>query len=242
MIRLAKSEDIYGLSKLLIEAFDLEYEINDILDMIEPFKNTFVYEISGEIVSTASAIPFVVGEKKGRYIYAVATDINYRGKGYAGEVLEYIKEYYKDTTDVLLLRPAEESLFDFYRRKGFKEEVYADVREIQFKGEEVPEMIDFDEYVKERSKYNAFSFSEKVMKYYFDNYNYCAFKGKDFLLLCGLSQNCCVFDEVYGNFENADMSFVNVGKMIAVVNGKSVYALASFYDEKFDINFRVPME
>ena len=77
MIRLAKSEDIYELSKLLIETFDID-NIDDIFDMIKPFKNTFVYELNGIIVSTASAIPFKVGERSGRYIYAVDTDFNHR--------------------------------------------------------------------------------------------------------------------------------------------------------------------
>ena len=187
MIRLAKPEDIYELSNLLIDAFDLEDEINDMLDMIGPFENTFVYELNGKIVSTASAIPFVVGNKKGRYIYAVATDINHRGKGYAGEILKNIREYYKDSADVLLLRPAQESLFDFYRKKGFEDEICADVKEVKLNGKDFPEMIEFDEYVKERKKYNDFSFGEKVMRFYFENYGYCAFKGEDYLLLCRVS-------------------------------------------------------
>ena len=238
MIRLAKSEDIYELSKLLIETFD----IDNIDDMINPFKNTFVYELNGIIVSTASAIPFKVGERSGRYIYAVATDFNHRGKGYAREVLEYIKDYYKSSEDVLLLRPAEESLFDFYRKKGFTDEIYAEIKEIQFKGTEKPEKIEFDEYVKERKKYNSFSFTEEVMKYYFNYYGYCAYKGEDYLLLGRILQDNIIFDEAYGDFSNADMSFIKAEKSFAVVNGKSVYALALFYNEKFDINFRIPME
>lgn len=241
MIRLAKSEDIYEVSKILIDSFEID-NIDEILVMIEPFENMFVYELNGKIVSVASAIPFNVRNKKGRYIYAVATDFNHRGKGYAGEVLNYIKEYYRNCADVLLLRPAEESLFDYYRKNGFNDEIYADIKEIQFSGTEMPERIEFTEYVEERKKYNSFSFSEKVMSYYFNYYDYSAFRGKDYFLLCRASQDCCVLDEVYGNFEKADMSVFENKKMLGVVNGRSVYALAYFYNEKFEINFRIPME
>ncbi len=242
MIRFAKSEDIYVLTKLLCEAFNIDDDINDMLSMISPLENTFVYEKDGKIVCTASAIPFTVGDKKGRYIYAVATDVNHRGKGYASMILEYIINYFSDKVDVVMLRPAEKTLFKFYRKNGFNDEICADVKELKLNGDDIPKIIDFEEYAEERKKYNNFSYEKEVMKYYFKAYDYCAFKGEDYLLLCRKWQNCCIIDECYGNFEKINPEISNAHNFKAVIDGDEVYALAHFYGAKFKINFRVPME
>jgi hypothetical protein len=141
-----------------------------------------------------------------------------------------------------MLRPAEKSLFDFYRKNGFNDEVFADVKEITFKGNEKPKKIDFDEYKDIRKKYNNFSYDDKVMKYYFCAYEYSAYKSDDALILCRKEQNYCIIDEVYGNYEKVSPEIFCGLSCKAVVDGKEVYALAHFFGEKFNINFRVPME
>lgn len=242
MIRIAKPEDINMITKLLCEAFDIDDDINDVLSMISPLENTFVYENEGEVISIASAIPFTSGDKKGRYIYAVTTDINHRGKGYAGAMLEHIINYFSGKVDVVMLKPAEKSLFDFYRNNGFDDEICADVKEIVFNGNDVPEKISFEEYKEERKKYTDFAFPENVMEYYFDAYEYCALKGDDYLVLYRKLQNRCVIDEIYGDFYKINPAIFEGLSCEAVLEGKEVYALAHFYGGKFNINFRVPME
>lgn len=79
-----------------------------------------VYE-DGRIVSMASFLParyLCDGVYEDvRYVYAVATLPEYRRKGYAGRILQFAQEYYKQP---LILAPAEESLVRYYEEMGFK--------------------------------------------------------------------------------------------------------------------------
>ena len=62
------------------------------------------------------------GEKqlKAAYLYAVATKMEHRGKGYCKAVMAYAeKELRKRYVDALLLRPASEELADLYAELGF---------------------------------------------------------------------------------------------------------------------------
>ncbi len=81
------------------------------------FQNCFYLEKDGEIVSMCFGLPCRLKDKKALYIFAVATDEKHRNKGYAKELLKEIK----DKTDaVLILRPVNESLIEFYKKSGFK--------------------------------------------------------------------------------------------------------------------------
>ena len=67
------------------------------------------------------------GGRRYAYIFALATDPAYRGRGFAGQLLQ-------NSADLLcrqgfsgaLLVPAEEKLFDFYRRLGYNTVLYND--------------------------------------------------------------------------------------------------------------------
>ena len=102
--------------------------------------------------------------------------------------------------------------------------------------------IDFCEYKEERKKYTDFAYEDNVIEYYFNAYEYSAYKGDSFLALFRKSQNRCIIDEIYGEFENINPEIFGGFKCEAVVEGKQVYALAHFNGEKFNIKFRVPME
>ncbi len=54
------------------------------------------------------------------YIYAAATDKEYRGKGYMAELINRAKIKYPR----LALRPAQDSLYEYYERFGFKTSFY----------------------------------------------------------------------------------------------------------------------
>lgn len=60
---------------------------------------------------------------KGQYLYAVATDKNFRNRGYASRLIEQAK---KQMYDFLWLIPANEKLFDYYAKQGFKIKLYSD--------------------------------------------------------------------------------------------------------------------
>jgi GNAT superfamily N-acetyltransferase len=61
----------------------------------------------------------------GRYLYAAATLPEYRGKGLMAKLIKEAQDYIKDNDiDFIALVPASDSLYDFYGRFGFKEEMY----------------------------------------------------------------------------------------------------------------------
>ena len=82
--------------------------------------NMLVIYQDGRAVSMASFLPaqyLCNGEYlDARYVYAVATLPEYRGRGYAGRILAFAQKKYGVP---LLLAPAEESLVSYYEKRGF---------------------------------------------------------------------------------------------------------------------------
>lgn len=82
--------------------------------------NMLVIHEDGKVVSMAGFLPaeyYSGGEYlPARYVYAVATLPEYRGRGYAASVLAFAREKYDG---LLILSPAEESLCSYYERMGF---------------------------------------------------------------------------------------------------------------------------
>lgn len=81
------------------------------------FKYCRFLEKDGKIVSMCFALPCEIGSKDALYIFAVATAKQFRGKGYATELLNQIKN---EGNSILILRPVNEGLISFYERIGFK--------------------------------------------------------------------------------------------------------------------------
>ena len=81
------------------------------------FKYCHYLEKDGKIVSICFAFPCKIGERSAKYIFGVATEENERNKGYATELLNIIKA---QSDDILVLRPVNDNVVDFYKRLGFK--------------------------------------------------------------------------------------------------------------------------
>ena len=81
------------------------------------FKYCKYLEKEGKIVSMCFAFPCKIGERSARYIYGVATDEAQRNKGYATELLNKLKA---EENDILILRPVNENIAEFYKKMGFK--------------------------------------------------------------------------------------------------------------------------
>lgn len=61
----------------------------------------------------------------GRYLYGVATIEEARGKGLSRKLVKQIREHYTAAgEDFIITRPAEESLFSFYKSQGFTQSLY----------------------------------------------------------------------------------------------------------------------
>lgn len=247
MFRKSITEDLKQIKDILMVSFNLnENDCTKMLNMIQPFENTFLIEINDEIVSVASAIPFNVGNKQGRYIYAVATKPAHRKKGYAEELLKKIINLYDDM-DVLLLKPANEKLYDYYRKIGFNNTIKADIAEYNHNnayGRAVE--CASGEYFNLRTKYNDFLFPEYVREYYMAEYEYKTVKNDDTIAMYRLEKNICYIEEIYGTKINELISGIiekeKVTKALVVQNGNEPFALAYFYNEPFKIDFRIPME
>lgn len=71
-------------------------------------------------VSMLFALPCILKQgsinREAIYVYAAATSEEKRGKGYMGKLIEKVKQSKK----LIFLRPAEDSLINYYSRFGFK--------------------------------------------------------------------------------------------------------------------------
>lgn len=125
-----KQKDGEQIKKIWATCFgDEEDYIQNYLDNRMTEDNMLVVYADGKAVSMASFLPtqYLCEEEyvDARYVYAVATLPEYRGWGFAGQILAFAKEYYKQP---LILAPAEESLVDYYKKQGFVQ-AFPDTRE-----------------------------------------------------------------------------------------------------------------
>jgi hypothetical protein len=130
-------------------------------------KNMLVIWKDGKIVSMASLLPasMKLGEEwiSVRYVYAVATHPQYRGRGYAARILEHALEKYGEP---LILQPADESLEVYYEKLGFrscfiKETKHWNMESAETKPEEIkPEEIKLEEIKPEEIKSEEFKSEE----------------------------------------------------------------------------------
>ncbi len=84
------------------------------------FEKCFDYcrtlEKENRTVAMCFALPCKVGERQAKYIFAVTTAEEFRGKGYASELIEKIKA---EDDSLLILRPVNKGLIPFYEKMGF---------------------------------------------------------------------------------------------------------------------------
>lgn len=85
----------------------------------------FFAEKDGRAVSALYLLPVTLDDKKGFYLYAAATLPAYRGAGLMGALINEALQYAGTQADFVYLCPAEESLYDYYRRFGFTQTLYA---------------------------------------------------------------------------------------------------------------------
>ena len=91
------------------------------------FENVFssvvtpTIKVNGEIVSSLFLLDCNIGHYKGKCVYCAMTKYSERGKGYMKKLLDFSYNYCLDNGfDFLFLVPAEESLFEYYKKCGFE--------------------------------------------------------------------------------------------------------------------------
>ena len=116
IIREYRAEDRAALIELWSGIFgDKEEYISYFLDNLPAFGVGAVGECDGRAVSMAYAVTGLsyMGKSVG-YIYAVATDENYRGRGLGEKVSRKAAELSK--AEIITTFPAEDSLYDWYEK------------------------------------------------------------------------------------------------------------------------------
>lgn len=126
MIRLSVETDREGLTALWKEAFgDSEDAIGLFLDNRYIPENTVVSEDDGKITSMLFLLDGKLSVKgklyNSYYLYAAATLKDFRGRGLMAKLLHFSENLAKERNiDFICLKPAEESLYCFYEKYGYR--------------------------------------------------------------------------------------------------------------------------
>lgn len=129
MIRFAKKEDLIQLKEIWRECFhDEEHYIDFFYEHHVVEKVTLIYIQDGRAVSMLNLIPgrMMIEDKyqEIRYVYAVATLPKYQGQGMAGKLLNHANQWLQNQNILTILVPADEKLFKYYERLGYKTYFY----------------------------------------------------------------------------------------------------------------------
>jgi len=141
-IRLAKNGEVGQLKELWKVCFgDEEDYINLYFNYKYKQEETAVLLWAGKIVAMATMIPaHMVMENGERYdlamLYAIATHPEFQGKGLSTQIMEFCHGYLESHhQDLSILVPAQESLFGFYAKRGYKDGFY--IREVTLTQNEI---------------------------------------------------------------------------------------------------------
>ncbi len=197
MIRFAEQTDMYDIVSLWELVFGDEKE--DVTRFLKRFLNcVLVYEHDSNICSMLTLLPIKYKNLCGKYVYAVATHPDYRGRGMASELLNFA-----DKEDFLLLVPSEPSLYEYYRRFGFCEIFCTSQKEIKPAGhcDEIPVRITAERLFKLRhqafSDYDFFEWDLEVLEAIEDMYKGEIYEGKNFFAVCTEYQNTVYIKELH---------------------------------------------
>lgn len=153
MIRLSDITDKNGIINLWQEAF------GDSAEAVELFlkhkyvpENTVICEENSKIASMLFLLDGKLNIKAEKYnayyLYAAATLKEFRGRGIMAEMLDFSKKLAAERNiDFICLKPAEDSLYGYYKRFGYKE-IFST------KTVKINSVIKFDSDIKE-SKYDT---------------------------------------------------------------------------------------
>lgn len=171
MIRVCNISDYEVIIRIWNSAFGDEREY--ILKFLEKFSE-FVYVLDNDAIMTL--LPVTLNDKNGHYVYAVAVDKEKRGKGLGKKLIEFAKQIKKD---FLVLVPADEGLFEYYKKLGFCENSKLGEYEIK----NLKEKISAKDYFELRDKFfggkNYIKWSEKQLSDIADLYKAGFYKSKN---------------------------------------------------------------
>lgn len=167
MIRQPDDADLPQLEGLWQEAFgDSEQEARSYFKNRHRHEYMLLEEDEGQISGMMSMLPLELHASdrrlKARYVFAVATKMEYRGKGVSTRLLqEAQRRMAAEGVDASLLVPASPSLFEYYGKRGYQDAFFID--EIRVKPGEIKkpgadssaEPCGADEYLRARDAFYA---------------------------------------------------------------------------------------
>ena len=136
-LRKTAPADFPALKALWRQAFgDSDAEIDAFFSSVYPDAFGFCAEEDGAPVSMLYALPVTLahGERaeKAAYIYAVATDEAYRGRGLCRALMAYTEQQLKKRyISCLLLVPADEHLAQYYETLGYTRQTGCALRQLR---------------------------------------------------------------------------------------------------------------
>ena len=261
MIEFAQQKDIEEIKRLWHTVFGDSKE--DIGDYLAKYLDcVLLYRKDRRVVGMLSMLSVSLKEKKGRYIYAVATDEDARGKGISTKLLEYANRYIKENGECFsLLVPAQASLFEFYGKRGYKP-VYS-VRQIEHEKEgfgssdlEVKKISPEKLFLMRRRYFadrNFVEWSVDELEYIWRMYNggFFEIKGKKApaFAVCTFNggmldiKELCCHEEETNECINALNSFFDAPHCRAALPGRGKAPSAMIYPKDFDdVYFNLAMD
>ena len=109
-----------GLLLLQPEKLKSEEFVEQFLTTCYDAENLFVHREQGRVVSMAHLLPFRTAEgKRVNYLYGVATDPEWRGRGFASELILRALRRAESENRAVVLIPSGEDVKPFYEALGF---------------------------------------------------------------------------------------------------------------------------
>ncbi len=173
---------IPSLRNLWHKVFGDEYGYIDLFfDSIYFKSKVFAYPVNGKIVSAFYLLDCKIRFENvlydGYYLYAAATDPDYRKKGLMGSLISEGQAFAeKEGKDFISLVPGNAALYDYYAKFGFQTSMYKCLNEYERKESNVSvsEPAFLDEYLRQRFSLtsNAFLWEKDELRYVFDCFGY----------------------------------------------------------------------
>lgn len=120
-ITTATKEDLQQIKEMWVQIFKDSDSFAQFAANICPAQEIYLIKEDDRIASMVIAgIDLFACGKKGFYIYGLATQPQYRCRGYAKQLLDYVwKTKAENGYQFAVAQPASESLFDYYKGLGF---------------------------------------------------------------------------------------------------------------------------
>lgn len=140
--RLAQQEDMNRQKEIWKMCFgDDDHYINFYFNNLYKEDETMLLLYHGDIAAILRMMPTTIvlpdnGKFKSSMFYAIATHPDYQDRGLSTKIIEYSNQYISNNNvGTSILVPAQESLFGFYSKRGYKEGFY--IREDQLQNNQI---------------------------------------------------------------------------------------------------------